>query len=313
LDKKKKSINRKDFLKKSSAGLLTLGFWGSALTGLFIESKIRAKVNPSYRTLGRTGIKVSTVGFGASRTMEPSLLKTALDAGVNFVDTGRSYFNGQNEEMVGKVIHENRKQVVVQSRVRLRLRENETSLNNPRVVKRIKAQLENGLDESLKALQTDYIDIYLLHRVNALELLSHEVVMDFFEKAKKEGKIRACGFSSHSNQIELLKFMNKTRFYDVAMIPFNHSGAYTHSKSGNYREWDQEAVIEQCREAEKNGLGIIAMKTCSGGPYAPSKSEKPSYVAGLRWILKHSFISTMAVAMGNVNEINEDIQAMSSI
>jgi hypothetical protein len=63
-------------------------------------------------------------------------------------------------------------------------------------------------------------------------------------------------------------------------------------------------------KAEKNGIGVIAMKTCSGGPYAPNSQQDPTYKDALTWILGHSYISTMAVAMGSHKEISEDLQAM---
>jgi len=168
----------------------------------------------------------------------------------------------------------------------------------------------SSLKERLKALQTDYIDILLIHGANTVDIIEHEAVMDFFRVAKEKGQIRACGFSSHDNQVELLKAANKSKFYDVIMIPYNHKGSYRHSKGGHYREWDQQALESELKKAERNNTGIIAMKTCSGGPYSPDGRSKPSYKAALKWVLNHSYVNTMAVAMGNVKEITENVQAM---
>jgi len=168
----------------------------------------------------------------------------------------------------------------------------------------------SSLKESLKALQTDYIDILLIHGANTVDIIKHEAVMDFFRVAKQKGQIRACGFSSHDNQVEILKAANKSKFYDVIMIPYNHKGSYRHSKGGHYSEWDQQALESELKKAERNNIGIIAMKTCSGGSYSPDGRSKPSYKSALKWVLNHSYINTMAVAMGNVKEINENVQAM---
>ncbi|MBW8004068.1 MAG: aldo/keto reductase [Planctomycetes bacterium] len=305
---KNKQISRKGFLSKASAGLLAGSIFREKRLNLF-ETQNMAK--EPYRMLGRTGIKVTPVGFGASRTMEPMLLKGAFNAGINFIDTGRSYFNGQNEVMVGKVIKGMRKEVIIQSKLKLPLREIGEPLDTDAAHDRIIHLMQSALTESLKALQTDYIDILLIHGADSVDIISHDAVMEFFHSAKGKGQIRACGFSSHSNQIELLKATNKSRLYDVAMIPYTHKGSYTHSNSGSYNEWDQPVLEKELEKAEKNNIGIVAMKTCSGGPYAFEGESEPSYSSALRWILNHSYINTMAVAMGNLGELKEDLQAMS--
>jgi hypothetical protein len=94
------------------------------------------------------------------------------------------------------------------------------------------------------------------------------------------------------------------------MVPYNQKGSYKHSRASHYNEWDQPALESELKKAEKNNIGIVAMKTCSGGPYSPDGKSKPSYEEALKWVLSHSYITTMAVAMGNMKEINENVQAM---
>lgn len=308
---KKSTLTRKEFIKKSSAGILAVGTTISAPALLLNLRSLPAQVAPSFRTLGRTGLKVSTVGLGASRSMEPTILKTALDVGMNFVDTGRNYFNGQNEVMVGKVLRGLRNRVVVQSKVRVKIRAKGKGLKAPSVSGKIMATMERSLNESLKALGSDYIDVYLLHDVSSVEVINNETILEFFTKAKKSGKIRACGFSCHANQARMLKSVNETKFYDVLMLAFNHKGSFVHALYGHHRQWDQEAMLPQMQLAEKNGIGIVAMKTCSAGTYSPDKSIQPSLTESLRWVRKHSYVRTMAVAMGNVKEVREDALAMS--
>ena len=111
---KKHSMTRKDFLKTSSVGFLSISLLNSHNLD-YPKSKNASSAN-KFRVLGRTGIKVSPIGFGASRTMEPSLVKMALDRGMNFLDTGRSYFNGRNLEMLGNTLKGIRKDVIIQSK-----------------------------------------------------------------------------------------------------------------------------------------------------------------------------------------------------
>jgi predicted aldo/keto reductase-like oxidoreductase len=212
--------------------------------------------------------------------------------------------------MVGKAIKGIRQEVIIQSKIRIRAKERGEALYAPEMRKRLQLKMETSLNDSLKALSTDYIDIMLLHGIKATDIINHETVIKFLAEAKRMGKIRACGFSSHANQVELLKDANRSNFYDVIMVPYNHKGSYIHSRREYFNKWDQPALEEEFRRAKKIGIGIIAMKTCSGGPYSPDGISEPTFRDALKWILNHSYISTMAVAMGNFKEIKEDVQVM---
>jgi aryl-alcohol dehydrogenase-like predicted oxidoreductase len=303
-------ITRKEFLKMSLAGLLGVRLLGKASPLLAKSQYKHGPKSPQYRILGRTGIKVTAVGCGVSRISEPSLLKRTLEAGINFLDTGRSYFGGQNEVMVGKVVKGVRQDVIIQSKMEIHLQGRGDALYTPEMRKNLASVMETSLNDSLKALQTDYLDVMLLHGAETTELTSHETIMEFFVEAKRKGKIRACGFSCHENHVNLVRNANRSKFYDVIMVPYNHKGSYTHSVWGFSSEWNQAALEDEFKKAEKNGIGIVAMKTCSGGPYSPGAGSKPTFKEALKWILDHSYISTMAVAMGNIKEIKEDVQAM---
>jgi aryl-alcohol dehydrogenase-like predicted oxidoreductase len=300
----KDKMSRKEFLKTSSTALLGLGVLG--LGSKRIVAAGAAKAPSDMVELGKTGIKVVPIGFGASRTMEPSLVSAALDAGFNLLDTGRSYSNGRNEVMVGEVVKSRRNEVVIQSKLRVRLNsQGDGSFSTVDVKKSIDG-MAASMEASLKALGTDYIDIMLIHGASDPQVIYHEAVMAFFDKAKKSGQIRAYGFSSHSNQIELVREANQKKFYEVIMVPYNHKGSYIHMNSGSYSEWDQPALEVEMDKAKKNGFGLIAMKTCSGGPYAPDKETEASFEHALRWILAQNKVHTMAVAMGNFGEIEEN-------
>jgi aryl-alcohol dehydrogenase-like predicted oxidoreductase len=201
IDNNDNPLSRKEFLRKSSKGLLALTLFGKIPLSLLPAREAYAKAYPPYRTVGRTQLKVTPVGFGASRTMEPAMVKSALDSGINFLDTGRIYYNGQNEVMLGKVVRGIRKEVVIQSRALVFLRGKDELLKSVEGSKKIRTMLDTSLSESLKALQTDYIDIYLIHGASKVAIIEHEAVMDFFRVAKEKGQIRACGFSSHDNQV----------------------------------------------------------------------------------------------------------------
>ncbi|MCJ7581141.1 MAG: aldo/keto reductase [Candidatus Aminicenantes bacterium] len=297
-------MTRKEFLKTSSVVLLGLGVLGTG------RKKVSGQEASGLVKLGQTGIEVSRIGFGASRTMEPSLVDAAIESGFTFLDTGRSYTNGRNEVMIGEVLGTRRKEVVIQSKVKVNLNRQKDGSFSPDDIKKTLSDMTASMDASLKALRTDYIDIMLIHGVEDPGIAFNESIMKFFESAKKEGKIRAHGFSAHIHQIELLQAAIKNPFYKVIMVPYNHKGAYTHMNTGSYSEWDQPSLEIEMDKAKKQGVGLLAMKTCSGGPYSPDGKTPPTYENALRWILAQNKVDSLAVAMGNFEQMEESLRAL---
>jgi aryl-alcohol dehydrogenase-like predicted oxidoreductase len=300
----KGKMTRKEFLKTSSVALLGFGVLGTGY------KKASGKGASGLVKLGQTGLDISPIGFGASRTMEPSLVDAAIETGFTFLDTGRSYTNGRNEVMIGEVLRSRRKDVVIQSKLRVRLNSQENGSFSAEDVKKTLGDMAASMNASLKSLRTDYIDIMLIHGASDPKIVFHEPIMKFFESAKKEGKIRAHGFSSHANQIELLRAANKNPFYEVIMVPYNHKGSYNHMNSGSYSEWDQPALEVEMDKAKKLGVGLLAMKTCSGGPYSPDGKSEPSFENALRWIIAQNKVHSLAVAMGNFDQMEENRRAL---
>jgi aryl-alcohol dehydrogenase-like predicted oxidoreductase len=295
-----KKISRKDFLLKTLTGVAAVGL---------IPGHIREKsqVEVLYRKLGKTGMTVSPLCFGAPRTNDESLIKYSVEKGLNFIDTGRSYGNGNNEKLVGRAIAGVRKTVVIQSKIRLEMSELPSKGKGKKGSEEIRNALSSKLDASLKAINSDYFDVLLYHDAADENLLFHAETMRFFDEMKKEGKIKAHGFSTHNDCMNLLSRNNSEGFYDVIMIPFNHKGSFTHSVSGSYSEWDQNKLISILTESGEKGKGVIAMKTCSGGPYSPSAGIIPGYMEAVKWVLQHNFISSAAVAMSGFEQVNEHL------
>jgi aryl-alcohol dehydrogenase-like predicted oxidoreductase len=294
----KKQINRKEFFSKALAGIAGISLvsrdidWtGSSAAGL--------------RSIGKTGIMVSPLCFGAPRTNEESLIKYALGKGMNFIDTGRAYGNGNNEKLVGKAITGIRDKVVIQSKIRLEGNELPSKGKGKKGAEEIKNALSSKLEASLKALNTDYIDILLYHDALDENLLFHSETMKFFSDMKKSGVIKAQGFSTHNDYMNLPARNNSEAFYDVVMVPFNPKGSFVHSVNGRYSEWDQTKLISILTEAGNKGIGVIAMKTCSGGKYSPSPGIEPSFKESVLWVLQNKFISSAAIAMANFEQVDE--------
>lgn len=301
---RKSSINRKEFLYLSSGGLLGVSI--AEHPSLALAEKVFDPKKVEYRTLGRTNLKVTAVGFAGSRTVEPTLLKRAIDMGVNFIDAGRVYFEGKSEEMIGKVTEGIRKSIIIQTKF---------ECEDDRTV------IEKSIDESLKALRTDYIDIMLRHGGDTEKRLTSDEVLEAITKAKKAGKIRFCGFSCHNSikSLDIAREMGLMGFYDVAMFPYNHANSYYNNPiggkepvdlSGPANKWDKTEVDKLIEVAVASGMGIVAMKTCYAGPLKEEGESKATYTTALKWILRNKNISAVMPAMGNFREIEDDVAAM---
>jgi len=193
------------------------------------------------RTLGRTGLQVSVVGFGGIPIQgvdfaeAERVLNRALDRGINFFDTARGYTD--SEEKIGRALGRRRGEFWLASKSLVRDAEG------------ITAEVET----SLRNLRTDCIDLYQLHAVgseNQLErVLGAGGAYEALQRARTQGKIRFIGITGHSRSV-LLKAI-ETGAFDTVQHPFNPIET----------EW-QDDVIPAAKAA---GLGLIAMKPAAGG------------------------------------------------
>ncbi len=286
------SMTRNEFLRRASG--MSLGAAASSLSG-----SAHADTPGRYRTLGRTGLRVTAVGFGTVHADRPNVCARALDRGITFYDTGRMYSNGRNEEMIGKVLGSRRKDVVIQSKFAGGLI-------------RDAGAIRKSIEESLRALRTDYLDIVLMHSISSEDELMSGAAKEALTKAKEAGKIRFSGFSSHSGTAwRLLDKATSDGFFDVALVPYNHAGHFDHTVyRGFHVDWNQTELEKAMERASAAGMGIAAMKTCSAGPYASEPGGKATFPEGLAWNLRNRNIATMAVCMSSYQEVDEDTAVM---
>jgi hypothetical protein len=252
-----------------------------------IASLSASAVKLNYKTLGRTGLKVTTVGFGCMITSDPSVIERAADAGINYFDTARGYQHGNNERMVGAALGAKRKQIVLSTK---------SAAQN-------KQGLLSDLDTSLHELNTDYVDIWYLHGKGS----STEIRDDMIEAqqiAKKQGKIRFAGVSTHGGQKELLPWLAQQSAFDVVLTAYNFS---------------MDAAMQQAIEtAAKAGMGVVGMKVMAGG-FRSLRPDDPPYMrlqrqgallAALKWVINKPGISTTIPSMTDMDQLEENLKAM---
>ncbi len=182
------------------------------------------------RRLGKTGIKVSEVAFGGveiglpygigvasekdmlSKENAINLLRTAVNAGINFFDTARLY--GRSENIIGEAFKGMRDQVIISTKC-VHLHYGGKKLPEREKLKRI---IENSLHESLEALQTDHVDVFMLHNAN-MGILEDQNVADIFSDLKVSGKTKFVGVSTYLP--EETKYALNAGIWDVIQLPFN--------------------------------------------------------------------------------------------
>jgi predicted aldo/keto reductase-like oxidoreductase len=289
MDKSSKfsELNRREFLKVGVLGTTSAILGGNTLARAaaysFAEEPF-AFPKPVYRTLGRTGLKITVVGFGAMLTPESEVIKVAFDHGVNYVDTARVYMGGKNEEIVSRALKGRRDKIFVATKTQ------SSSTSTADIIK--------DVETSLKALETDYIDVIQLHSLTSKDRIFVPETREALLKLKVQGKVRFCGITTHKNQPEVLNALvdDPERFFDTALVAVNF-------KSDN----DIVLAIERAARAD---IGIIAMKTQAGG-YATGVSGKISpHQAALKWVLRNPNITTAIPGMKDLSQLREDIAVM---
>ena len=149
----KKELTRRQFIRNTSIKLAATGLLlNQCSTEKNAASNKKAAPNMEYRTLGKTGLKVSTISFGVMRLKEPAVLYKALDLGINYFDTAESYQNGNNETMLGKVAKEyGREKVIIATKIHpFHMQQNMS--DNFQMLER--KELNERMDKCLKRLQT---------------------------------------------------------------------------------------------------------------------------------------------------------------
>ncbi len=280
----KTETSRRGFLAAGmalpAAGLASTTAGPSPVAPLLQQAAAGGKV--AYRTLGKTGLKVSTVGFGCMITSDPTVISRAVDLGINLFDTSRGYQGGQNERMVGAALGARRKDIILTSK--------EDAKD--------KAGALAELDTSLRELKTDHLDVWHLHGKNSPADITDELI-DAQLTAKKQGKIRFIGVSTHN----LPAIADRIIEAKVDVVQPQYSFA---SDAATYGP-----AIDKLRQA---GVGVVAMKVMArargrGGAQPPQRPQG-FYAAALRWTLRNPGIATTVPSMTDMDQLQQNFQSM---
>lgn len=295
-----RGMNRRDFMKSSAVGLGSVFFLSSnekKLEERFVEKRA-GEVKFVYRTLGKTGIKIPVVSMGVMNTDNPNLVRAALEAGYYHLDTAQTYQRGTNEVMLGEVLKGRpRDSFLIATKARLP-HDQKTGLYTAEATEEAYAQ---KIDVSLKSLGLDFIDIYYHHNVWAAPSVAYEPILNALEKAKKAGKIRFTGITTHRNEPEVIQAAIQSKFYDVILTAYN------------FRQKHAQEVKKAIAEAAGAGIGIVAMKTIGGNVRGAYSSQQIDAPAALKWALEDPHVHTVIAGFTTFEQMTLDLKVMNDM
>ena len=262
-----------------------------------------------YRKFGKCGFDVSALGFGCMRfpvldndnskineTESIKMIHHAIDSGINYLDTAYPYHNGNSELLLAKALKAGyREKIKLATKLPLWLVKSTSDYNKI-------------LDEQLKKLETDYVDLYLLHAVNKdrwKNLMSLNVI-DALDKYKASGKVKYMGFSFHDD-FNIFKEVIDSYNWDFCQIQFN------------FMDEHKQAGIEGLKYAASKGMAVVIMEPLRGGKLSitPPKEVEDIWNQAdvkrtpaewsLSWIWNHPEVSIVLSGMSTMEQLNENL------
>ena len=318
----KSKINRRKFLGTSVAGSMGLAVAGKAAAsdvapaGLPNAPGDDQPFNPRTfaamptNSFGKTGYKVGILSLGGQAAIEiegneelsEKIVNRAIDLGVNYIDTAAAYGGGVSQKHIGRVLKTRRNEVWISTKTHLLNYDDSMRL----------------LEESLKSLQTDHLDLWQLHNIQRQDqvdqVFADDGAIKALEKAKSEGIVKHLGITGHYEPMILLKCINR---YDFDTILMAVNGADVHYLSfKNYL----------LPEVQKKGMGIISMKVATRGRMLstwepPPREDQPERMATLKpgaLTIKEALeynmtlpVSTTIIGVDDVAQIEENVKIAS--
>lgn len=249
-----------------------------------------------YRQLGKTGPKVSEIGFGGQPVDDPEVVRHAVARGITYFDTSHCYRGGRSEEVIGQGLKGVRHKVVLATKW------------CPHHIGKAptKANFLAMLDTSLKRLQTDYIDVLLNHEVGKMSdgqgipRLRNPELHEAWAVAHKAGKARFMGMSGHDPDLMgVMSWAIDTKRFSVLL--------------GRYSFLDYPNQMSVIDKANANGVGFVAMKTLAGAKGADLDRFRDRYTsfkqAALKWVLSNPRVSNLIISINSKRLVDEYVAA----
>ena len=277
--------SRRQFLQTGLALTAAAGLTSSCAWDDGQSTVSRGSQTGMYRTLGKTGLRLTGLGYGIGFNPVVEVVEKAIDMGVNYFDTSRVYRD--SEKIFSGIIKGKRDKIHIATKSG----------------RRTKEDVLEDLETSLGMLGTDYVDIWHLHARDTPESIPDEA-LEGLQEAKKSGKARFVGFTTHDPNA-MVDFAINSGVFDVVQL------TYSFPIGGFYRD----NAINRLYEA---GIGVIAMKVVVAltgqnikvldNP--PARPDGDGPVAGIKWVLLNPAIGTTVPFMQSIAELEMNFRAM---
>ncbi len=256
------------------------------------QGKMAASGTVPKRRLGKSDIEVSIIGMGGYHLGSAENLDTAtamvqhaLDSGINFFDNAWEYHQGQSEEWLGAALKGRRNEAVLMTKVCTHGRGKRTAMQQ--------------LEESLRRLKTDHLDVWQIHEViyeNDPDLIfAPNGAAEALEQAKKEGKVRLVGFTGHKDPSIHLRMLKHGFPFDTVQMPLNPF-------DGSYRSFAQQVLPE----ANRQGIAVLGMKSL-GGSGEMVRLGAITVQEGLRYAMSLPVATTIS-GMNSMDVLNQNLE-----
>lgn len=292
---------RRGFIKKSFFGLAGASVLPTALKA---QSHSNALPPPlpaplPVRTLGKTGLKVPLISIGTGGQNNPALVKAAYENGVKLFFTATYYGEGNNEKMLGDALRGfPRDSYYIGTAA---LPKGVDHKNGLYTKESDYDSLIKKVDDSLKRLGVDHVDFLLLPFAAKRESVFFEPLLKAMQDLKTQGKTRFIGIASHGFTDEALRAAADTKVYDMAMIAYN------------FRQENQAAMRDAITYAANAGVGIVTMKTQSGGFWDKERTQPINSKATIKWVLQNENIASVVSGMTKLEELQQNIALMQDL
>jgi uncharacterized protein len=295
--------DRRQFLKTSLAGMA--GAAGLARANRMTEGMTDGKApdgvsaagaGPVMRTLGRTGLRVPVVSMGTGDTQDPGLVRAAIDGGVRLLATSSYYGNGENERMLSRVLKDRKRDSVVVVTSVMADGYDFKAANWTAATKA--GPFLKKFEGSLKRLEVDCIDIFLLPFAAKRESVFFEPLLKAMEQIKKQGKARFIGVATHQFEPEAIRAAQETGVYDVVLTALN------------FRRENRVELLQAIESASRAGMGVIAMKTMAGAFWDKEKTRPINATAALKWAIESEHVHTAVPGLTSHDQLAADLSVM---
>ena len=254
--------------------------------------------SPPRRTLGKTGLSLTLIGFGAQRVSDPSVVAYALDKGINHIDTSLEY----DCSVVESALKGGRDGVHLMVATRaLGHHLGQRQAADQEFLVYLRKTFPRTIESMLRRLHTGVIDVFLLKQISRPELIETDWILESLANWRREGKVRCCGVTSHENEAEILRAVANSDVFQVAIVPFNYKSP-------------PEIAIE-IEKAVRKGTGVIAMKTQSPNFRDPEGiiGDAEDHRQALKWVLSKEFVAAAIPGMTTNEQVDLNLRAINGL